>query len=51
MLVEASPYDKMWGIGMVENEARSCEIEEWKGKKLLGFALMVSLSLLLTVLR
>lgn len=41
MLVEASPYDKIWGIGMCENKAKSCEIEEWKGKNLLGFALMV----------
>lgn len=39
-LVEASPYDKIWGIGMDINNPycrnRSC----WRGQNLLGYALM-----------
>ena len=40
VLVEASPYDKIWGIGM---QAKDEGIEypgNWKGQNLLGFALM-----------
>jgi len=39
ILVEASPYDKIWGIGMRAGEAAR-DIDNWKGKNLLGFALM-----------
>lgn len=40
VLVEASPYDRIWGIGM---PADAPDIENpfiWKGENLLGFALM-----------
>ncbi len=40
ILVEASPYDKIWGIGMTAQEAGIEKPENWKGLNLLGFALM-----------
>ena len=36
ILVEASPYDKIWGIGMLWNEARYVDSKKWKGLNLLG---------------
>lgn len=40
VLVEASPVDKIWGIGMAQDNP-SCENPNlWKGLNLLGFALM-----------
>ncbi|MDR2225988.1 MAG: NADAR family protein [Providencia sp.] len=40
VLVEASPVDKIWGIGLAE-EAENIENPlTWKGLNLLGFALM-----------
>lgn len=40
-LVEASPYDKIWGIGMTADEADSFGYPHvWKGKNKLGFILM-----------
>ena len=41
ILVEASPYDKIWGIGMRATQAAKCTVDQWKGLNLLGFALMV----------
>lgn len=40
VLVEASPYDRIWGIGM-SAEDKDCENPLlWRGKNLLGFCLM-----------
>lgn len=40
ILVEASPYDTIWGIGMLETDKNSKNPLLWKGENLLGFALM-----------
>jgi len=40
ILIEASPYDKIWGIGMGENEAGIEDEKNWKGLNLLGQTLM-----------
>jgi len=40
VLVEASPYDKIWGIGMLETDSRAENPLMWNGENLLGFALM-----------
>jgi len=40
ILVEASPYDKIWGIGMLETNLKAENPSEWNGENLLGFALM-----------
>lgn len=34
--VEASPYDKIWGIGMKEGEEGIEDPKNWKGQNLLG---------------
>lgn len=40
VLVEASPRDRIWGIGMGRNNQHAEVPEKWRGKNLLGFALM-----------
>ena len=40
ILVEASPYDSIWGIGMTSAVASKVSQNQWKGKNLLGIALM-----------
>jgi predicted NAD-dependent protein-ADP-ribosyltransferase YbiA (DUF1768 family) len=33
-------YDKIWGIGLDEETALKCSVEQWQGENLLGCALM-----------
>ena len=40
ILVEASPHDKIWGIGMAEKNPEVENPKSWKGSNLLGFGLM-----------
>lgn len=40
VLIEASPYDRIWGIGMLESDQRAENPLLWDGENLLGFALM-----------
>lgn len=40
ILVEASPYDKIWGIGMKSDDTRCENPTLWDGENLLGFCLM-----------
>ena len=42
ILVEASPYDTVWGIGMSVNDDGAFEPSKWKGQNLLGKALMAA---------
>lgn len=40
ILVEASPYDRIWGIGLAKTNEKIYDPNNWKGINLLGFALM-----------
>lgn len=40
VLVEASPYDRIWGIGLRASDPRAADPVRWPGLNLLGFALM-----------
>ena len=40
VLVEASPTDRVWGIGLAATDERSADPARWRGLNLLGFALM-----------
>ncbi len=40
ILVEASPVDKIWGIGLAGDDDNAENPNKWKGLNLLGYALM-----------
>ncbi len=40
ILVEASPHDRRWGIGMAEHEKGIEDPSNWRGENLLGKAIM-----------
>lgn len=40
VIVEASPYDDVWGIGLSSEDADAVDPTKWRGKNLLGFVLM-----------
>ena len=40
IIVEASPYDQIWGIGLKDSAPGIENPKNWKGQNLLGFALM-----------
>jgi len=40
VLVEASPFDRIWGIGMARTHEDVGRPSRWRGRNLLGFALM-----------
>lgn len=39
-IVEASPYDIIWGVGLLEDDDLILDEKNWRGKNLLGKALM-----------
>lgn len=39
-IVEASPYDRIWGIGRSETDPNLDDVDEWDGLNLLGYAIM-----------
>ena len=39
IFVEASPYDKIWGVGLYETDDRILDEKNWLGENLLGKAI------------
>ena len=48
VLVEASPMDRVWGIGLAADSEFAEEPSRWRGLNLLGFALMEARPRLMT---
>jgi ribA/ribD-fused uncharacterized protein len=46
VLVEASPLDSIWGIGLAAADPRAADPRAWQGLNLLGFALVKARGLL-----
>ncbi|GAA2660619.1 NADAR family protein [Nonomuraea recticatena] len=42
VIVEASPLDRIWGIGLTADDERAASPATWRGLNLLGFALMAA---------
>jgi ribA/ribD-fused uncharacterized protein len=42
VLVEASPVDRIWGIGLAKDDPAAERPSAWRGHNLLGFALMAA---------
>ena len=40
IMAECSPRDCLWGIGLGANNVKAWNVETWRGKNLLGYALM-----------
>jgi ribA/ribD-fused uncharacterized protein len=49
ILVEASPVDAIWGIGMAEHHDHILDPLQWRGENLLGYALMEVRDMLVNV--
>ncbi len=40
VIVEASPHDQIWGIGLKATDEKAKHPDTWQGRNLLGFCLM-----------
>lgn len=40
IIAEASPYDRIWGIGLSDQDPRAMNMESWRGENILGKVLM-----------